>query len=98
MNIIIKESERLNKIITDFLNFTWERPLMIQKSNLVELFDEVVTLLKKIDKSKDVKIETYLSYSMDLTSSFCYNKHSFTQKIETELLLKDLLDHILLIQ
>ncbi|MBA7529490.1 Signal transduction histidine-protein kinase AtoS [subsurface metagenome] len=64
MSIIIKESDRLNRIITDFLEFARERPLVIQECNLNELIEEVIVLLGKKDEQKDVAIQAELAGSL----------------------------------
>jgi len=47
MNLVIKESDRLNKIVTDFLDFASKKPVVPQRTNLTEVVDEVITLLKR---------------------------------------------------
>jgi two-component system sensor histidine kinase PilS (NtrC family) len=57
MNLIIKESDRLNKIVTDFLEFASKKPLVRQRANLTELIDEVVMLLKRSGKNINLVLE-----------------------------------------
>ncbi|MFH0926368.1 MAG: ATP-binding protein [bacterium] len=48
MDIIIKESDRLNLIITEFLNFARPNPLSLQNNiDVNELLSETITLVKK---------------------------------------------------
>jgi len=54
MDIIIKESDRLNQIITEFLDFARERPMVPQHCNLTGLLEEVITLLKTKGLAKDL--------------------------------------------
>jgi PAS domain S-box-containing protein len=57
LNIIIKESSRLNQIITEFLDFTRERPVALHECNINEVIDEVCTLLERKEFERKVKIE-----------------------------------------
>ncbi|MCK4909815.1 MAG: PAS domain-containing protein [Planctomycetes bacterium] len=57
INIVMRESDRLNKIISDFLDFAKKRPLLKQKCDLAELLDEVITLLRKREGREKVNIE-----------------------------------------
>ncbi len=56
MGIILKESDRLNNIITEFLELTTKRALNTRLVNLSEVIDEVVTLLSKRPEKGESKI------------------------------------------
>lgn len=55
--IIIKESARLNQIITDFLDFTRERPISLQECNIADVLDEVCILMEQKDRSRPITIQ-----------------------------------------
>lgn len=52
MGIAIKEMERLNNIVTDFLTYSSSRPLDIRKTDLHLLLDETLSLLKNAEQNK----------------------------------------------
>src|SRR6202048_1973237 len=47
VNIVSRESERLNRIITDFLNYSREKTYEFQEADLSSLLDETLVLLYK---------------------------------------------------
>src|SRR5882762_7524122 len=47
VNIVSRESERLNQIITDFLNFSREKSFVFQETDVRPLLDETLTLLER---------------------------------------------------
>ena len=47
VNIVSRESERLNKIITDFLNYSREKTYEFQEADVRALLDETLTLVEK---------------------------------------------------
>jgi two-component system sensor histidine kinase PilS (NtrC family) len=47
VEIVIRESQRLNHIITDFLNYSREKTYEFREVNMAELLDETLTLLEK---------------------------------------------------
>ena len=47
VNIVSRESERLNNIITDFLNYSREKTYELQEADVRSLLDETLTLLEK---------------------------------------------------
>jgi two-component system sensor histidine kinase PilS (NtrC family) len=47
VNIVSRESERLNQIITDFLNFSREKSFAFQEADVRPLLDETLTLLER---------------------------------------------------
>lgn len=58
MNLITRESERLNRIISDFLEFAGLRPPRKRTMSIGTCLDEVMTLLRNNPaKSEDVEIE-----------------------------------------
>jgi two-component system phosphate regulon sensor histidine kinase PhoR len=61
LSIIYKESERMQSLIQDLLDFSkieqQEFKLNIQDFDLYELINEVITMLDKKAKSKDIRLE-----------------------------------------
>lgn len=61
LSIIHKESDRMQKLIQDLLDFSkieqQEFKLYIQNLDLYELISEVITMLDKKAKSKDIRLE-----------------------------------------
>jgi two-component system sensor histidine kinase PilS (NtrC family) len=53
MDIALKEMERLNDIITDFLMYSSPRPLEMKKTDLHLLLDETLSLLKNTEQNRD---------------------------------------------
>ncbi|MBZ5700548.1 MAG: PAS domain S-box protein [Acidobacteriia bacterium] len=47
VNIVSRESERLNQIITDFLSYAHEKTYEFQEADVSALLDEVLTLIEK---------------------------------------------------
>ncbi len=47
VNIVSRESERLNNIITDFLNYSREKTYQFQDADVRALLDETLTLMEK---------------------------------------------------
>ena len=47
VNIVSRESERLNNIITDFLNYSREKTYEFQEADVRTLLDETLTLMEK---------------------------------------------------
>ncbi|HEV2196745.1 MAG TPA: ATP-binding protein [Candidatus Acidoferrum sp.] len=47
VNIVSRESERLNNIITDFLNYSREKTYQFQEADVRSLLDETLTLMEK---------------------------------------------------
>ncbi len=66
MNIILKESDRLNHIITEFLDLTTKRMISVKPANLAEIIDDVVVLLSKRAEKGEAKIR--VEASGDLTA------------------------------
>ncbi len=56
MQIVLRESNRLNQIISEFLEYARPAPLRTEGVNLAELLDEVVLLLERDPLSAKVKI------------------------------------------
>jgi two-component system, NtrC family, sensor histidine kinase PilS len=47
VSIVSRESERLNQIITDFLNYSREKTYEFQEADVAKLLDETLTLMEK---------------------------------------------------
>lgn len=52
MGIALKEMERLDNIITDFLTYSRPRPLEIKRVDLHLLLDETLSLLRNVEQNK----------------------------------------------
>jgi two-component system sensor histidine kinase PilS (NtrC family) len=52
MGIALKEMERLDNIITDFLTYSSPRPLEMKKVDLHLLLDETLSLLRNVEQNK----------------------------------------------
>ena len=52
MGIALKEMERLDNIITDFLTYSRPRPLEMKKADLHLLLDETLSLLRNVEQNK----------------------------------------------
>jgi two-component system sensor histidine kinase PilS (NtrC family) len=57
MDIIIKETKRLNNIITEFIDFARERPGCFQECNIGQIVDEVAILLEHKETAQPVKVQ-----------------------------------------
>ncbi|MDQ7780707.1 MAG: ATP-binding protein [Planctomycetota bacterium] len=56
LEIVLKESSRLNRIVTDFVEFTRDRPIDRVETDLHGLVEEVVILMKRGDLGRDANI------------------------------------------
>lgn len=65
MEIILRESDRLNRIVSDFLEYARTRPLSPTRVDLVRLLDEVATLLRKRKEEKKIEIVTDLPAGLE---------------------------------
>lgn len=61
LQLIIKESDKLNSILNDFLKFASERPLNLRVCDLQEIVDNTINLIKL--RFKDVSITKTGEYS-----------------------------------
>jgi two-component system sensor histidine kinase PilS (NtrC family) len=57
MNIVTREAERLNDIISDFLSFASPRSLQLEPVSLNDLLDETLTLLRKSTAGRSEKYD-----------------------------------------
>ena len=69
VNIVTRESERLNSIISDFLSYSREKSYMFASTDLVRLLDETLTLLENRPEPSGAKyvIERNLAADRALT-------------------------------
>lgn len=58
MEIILRESDRLNQIVSDFLDYARTRPLSLKRVDIGRLLDDVATLLRKRREEKKIEIVT----------------------------------------
>lgn len=56
MQIVLRESDRLNRIISEFLDYARPAPLRHETVNVAELLDDVVLLLERHPLSEKVKV------------------------------------------
>src|SRR5205085_3236444 len=57
VDIVIRESERLNAIISDFLNYTREKSYQFAETDLVVLLNDTLTLLENHPQSQGIEIK-----------------------------------------
>ena len=57
VDIVIRESERLNAIISDFLNYTREKSYQFAETDLVVLLNDTLTLLENHPQNQGVEIK-----------------------------------------
>jgi len=67
MRIVVREVDRLNHLITDFLEFSRPRPLSIVDADLLELTGEVVDLFK--NQKSDTHLQVDLHIPEDLSAA-----------------------------
>jgi len=58
MDIIIKETHRLNDIVNDFLSFARPNKIALERCNLTLILNDTVTILQEDNLFKDVSIKT----------------------------------------
>jgi two-component system sensor histidine kinase PilS (NtrC family) len=56
VEIVLRESERLNRIIRDFLEYARPAPLALLHVNLAEILDEVLLLLEHRSSAANIKV------------------------------------------
>jgi two-component system sensor histidine kinase PilS (NtrC family) len=66
MGIVVKEADRLNLLLSDFLNFARPAPLHREAVDIMRLLDELVALLEASGQYKDIKIERTYSGSFKM--------------------------------
>jgi len=60
MNLVVKESERLNRLLDDFLEYARSRPLNAQVVPVRDAIEEVVTLMRQhpdIDRGLEIELQ-----------------------------------------
>lgn len=62
VEIIIRESERLNAIITDFLVYSREKSYKLARKDLISLLEDALVLLEHRSQSSDLKIVRQFSH------------------------------------
>jgi two-component system, NtrC family, sensor histidine kinase PilS len=61
MDIVVKETDRLNTIITDFLEYARPKATLVDKIDLLTILDETVMLLKNNKEfTEDIRISCYI--------------------------------------
>jgi len=65
VNIVTKESERLNDIISDFLVYSREKKLQITELDLALILEDSVTLMRNHPHSVSTKVEIEYQQDMD---------------------------------
>ncbi len=64
MDIVIRETDRLNSIVSDFLNYANPRPPKITFVNLTQVLEDVVTLLKN-DQAYNQSVNVVLNCPLE---------------------------------
>lgn len=67
MDLIVKESERLSRVLTDFLSYARNKPAVRSKVELVSLVNETVELLRHGD---DLPAGAEISLRADMTTAY----------------------------
>ena len=57
MKIVVKEANRLSKLLSDFLNFARPAPLQLEVIDMAQLLDELIDLLNASGQFERVAIE-----------------------------------------
>ena len=65
INTVIKETDRLNKIISDFLDFARERPTILKPVNLTEIIQEITMLSRQGLMIREKKISDVFAITVD---------------------------------
>lgn len=69
MEIALKEMERLNNIITDFLNYSRPTQPDVKKFELHNILDETIELLKNVEQNKgNISIKKYYSGKLEVNA------------------------------
>lgn len=63
-DIVLRESDRLDSIITNFLQYARQRPMHLLPADLKELLEEVVTLLQSRPDAVNMEIELQVAESL----------------------------------
>jgi two-component system sensor histidine kinase PilS (NtrC family) len=64
MGIVVREADRLNGLLTDFLNFARPRPIEKTAVDATELVNELVCMLKADGRFRQMRIETDMPGSL----------------------------------
>lgn len=67
--IILKETERLEKILSNVMDFTRESPFIREYNNVNEIIEDTVDLLKNVFQEKHIKITLELQEDIPLVKS-----------------------------
>ena len=70
VDIVIRESERLNAIISDFLNYTREKSYQFAEADLVVLLRDTLTLLENHPQNSDAKVTIIRDIEADEARAF----------------------------
>jgi two-component system sensor histidine kinase PilS (NtrC family) len=70
VNIVTRESERLNDIISDFLIYSREKKLQMTELDLALILEDTVTLLRNHPQSSSSKVE--IEYKQGITDAFAF--------------------------
>jgi len=57
MEIVVKEADRLNALLSDFLNFARPAPLQLESIDMAALLDELIALMSASGQFKNVTVE-----------------------------------------
>lgn len=58
MGVVLRESDRLDKIVTEFLEYASDRPVDLALVNVTDILREVATLLRAREEGKGVDLHT----------------------------------------
>ncbi len=76
--IMVREMDRINRVVTDLLSFANPREAELEKTNIRELTEHVVRLVDADARSKDIRIQTEISSEVDI---FPLDAYQMTQAL-----------------
>jgi two-component system sensor histidine kinase PilS (NtrC family) len=65
ISIVVQESERLNKIISDFLVYTREKNLQLIPTDVIPLLEDTITLLRNHPKTQENHVEIKTRFALE---------------------------------
>ena len=65
MGIVVREAERLNALLTDFLEFARPSTPCLEPVNVTELLDELVSMVAADERFKDIEIHRDYNFALE---------------------------------
>ncbi len=98
MNIVLRETDRLNRLVSDFLLFSQFSKGKLKHFNLSPLIDEILSILKKENRDDGLRIENRLPPSLPIYSDRDKLKQVFWNVLINAIQAKDKKTHIITIE